>query len=158
VAATADRPFADGQVLEPEPTPGRSILVIDDEEAVQDVIRRFLEIAGHRVRCVADGQEALDLLAAGRTFDLVILDLMLPRDAGVTTFHAIRQHYPHLPLLLCTGMPQAQTAPPALQDGSADILRKPFRMTELWYAVRRALGDARDGTPGPGAGDAEAPR
>ncbi len=151
-ATAGGLPFTDGQVLEPEPTPGRSILVIDDEEAVQDVIRRFLEIAGHRVRCVGDGQEALDLLAAGRTFDLVILDLLLPRDTGVTTFHSIRQRYPRLPVLLCTGMPQAEAAPPALREGSAGILRKPFRMTELWYAVRRALGEAGTGTPQPGAG------
>ncbi|HJT76421.1 MAG TPA: response regulator, partial [Gemmataceae bacterium] len=107
-----------------------------------------------RVRCAADGQEALDLLAAGQTFDLVILDLMLPRDAGVATFHAIQQRYPKLPLLLCTGMPQAEPPPPALQAGSAGILRKPFRMTELWYAVRRALGDTPAGS---GPSDREAP-
>jgi PAS domain S-box-containing protein len=143
-SAAPEQPFAEGQVLEPEPTPGRSILVIDDEEAVQDVMRRFLEIAGHRVCCVSDGQEGLDLLAAGRSFDLVILDLMLPRDSGVATFQALRQRCPWLPVLLCTGMLHAEAPSPALQAGSAGLLRKPFRMTELWYAVRRALGDASD--------------
>src|SRR5262249_8283994 len=68
----------DAGVVEPEAAPGRSILVVDDEEAVLDVVRRFLEIAGHRVTCAASGRAALERLAAGGPTDLVILDLMMP--------------------------------------------------------------------------------
>src|SRR5207249_4797597 len=79
----AARPeFEAGQVLEPESGPRRTILVVDDEGAVLDVIRRFLEIAGHQVICAATGAEALAELAAGRVVDLVILDLMIPREEG----------------------------------------------------------------------------
>jgi two-component system cell cycle sensor histidine kinase/response regulator CckA len=131
--------FEAGQVLEPESTPGRAILVVDDEEAVQDVVRRFLEIAGHRVSVARSGEEALNLLSNGRSFDLIILDLMMPREDGVSTFQRIRQRRPQLPVLLCTGLPEADPAPQLLEAGAVGLLRKPFRMNELWYAVKQAL-------------------
>ena len=66
--------------VQPEAAPGRSILVIDDEEAVLDVVRRFLEIAGHQVFVATSGQEGLEFLGGGKAVDLVILDLMMPRE------------------------------------------------------------------------------
>jgi two-component system cell cycle sensor histidine kinase/response regulator CckA len=139
--AGAELAFEAGQVLEPETLPGHNILVIDDEEAVQDVVRRFLEIAGHRVSCASSGHEALELLAGGQAFDLVILDLLLPREDGAAVFLRLRQRRPDLPVLLCTGMPQADPAPQLLQAGRVGLIRKPFRMNELWYAVKQALAE-----------------
>jgi PAS domain S-box-containing protein len=133
------RLFEAGQILEPENVPGRSILVVDDEAAVQDVVRRFLELAGHRVTCVSSGREALDVLGNGSAIDLVILDLMMPREDGAATFRLLRQSSPSLPVLLCTGLPEASPAPALLRAGAAGVLRKPFRMNELWYAVNRAF-------------------
>jgi CheY-like chemotaxis protein len=131
--------FEAGEVLEPESLPGRSILVADDEGAVQDVVRRFLELAGHEVTCVSSGREALEIVSKGRNVDLVILDLMMPREDGAKTFRQIRKDRPHLPVLLCTGLPEAEATPDLMQSGAAGILRKPFRMNELWYAVNQAL-------------------
>jgi signal transduction histidine kinase/ActR/RegA family two-component response regulator len=131
--------FAPGEVLEPEGGPGRTILVVDDEEAVLEVICRFLEIAGHRVTCAASGAEAVELIKGGKTFDLVILDLMMPREDGSHTFHQLRQLQPTLPILLCTGLPDADPAPALMKAGAAGLVRKPFRMNELWYAVERGL-------------------
>jgi two-component system cell cycle sensor histidine kinase/response regulator CckA len=142
-AARGREPFEAGQVLEPETGPGRAILVVDDEEAVQDVVRRFLEIAGHHVTCASSGEQALELLANGRPCDLVILDLMMPREESAVTFQKLRQRRPGVPILLCTGLPQADPAPHLLKAGAAGLLRKPFRMTELWYAVNQALNTRR---------------
>jgi PAS domain S-box-containing protein len=132
-------PYKDAEVVEPESTPGRSILVIDDEEAVLDVVRRFLQIAGHQVNCATCGQEALDLLANGRPVDLIILDLMMPQEDAATTFQRLRQRRPGVPVLLCTGLPGTDPAPALLREGASGLIRKPFRMNELWYAVERAL-------------------
>ncbi|HEY1861425.1 MAG TPA: response regulator [Gemmataceae bacterium] len=132
--------FEKGQVLEPETLPGRTILVIDDEEAVLDVVRRFLEIAGHRVYCVSSGHAALELLTPTAHVDLVILDLMMPREDTATTFQRLRQRRPNMPVLLCTGMPQGHPVPQLLEEGAKGVIRKPFRMNELWYAVNDALG------------------
>ncbi len=153
VGAVAERglEFEAGQVLEPESVPRRSILVVDDEEAVLDVVRRFLEIAGHQVLAVTNGQAALALLQAGRAVDLVILDLMIPREEGARTFASLRQQRPGLPVLLCTGLLQADPAPLLLQQPEVGLLRKPFRMNELWYAVNQALaataGEEEDRKP-----------
>jgi PAS domain S-box-containing protein len=126
-------------VRPPSEEPGRWILVVDDEEAVLDVVRRFLQIAGHRVTCASSGEEALRQLGNGRPVDLVILDLMMPREDAATTFQRLRQRRPGVPVLLCTGLPQAEPAPELLRLGAVGLIRKPFRMNELWYAVRQAL-------------------
>jgi PAS domain S-box-containing protein len=134
--------FEPGQVVEPEAVPGRSILVIDDEVAVLDVVRRFLEIAGHKVLCAASGGDALALLNNGWQVDLIILDLMMPREEEAHTFDRLRQRLPAVPILLCTGLLQPDPAPQLMQSGAVGMLRKPFRMHELWYAVDQALGGA----------------
>lgn len=132
-------PTADNAtVLEPEASPRRHILVIDDELAVQDVIRRFLEIAGHEVICAASGEEALRHLK-GEPIDLVVLDWMIPKEEGRSNFNLIRQAQPALPILLCTGLVQTDQASELLREPAVGLLRKPFRMNELWYAVNNAL-------------------
>jgi PAS domain S-box-containing protein len=137
--AAAQPDFETGQVLEPESGPRRTILVVDDEEAVLDVVRRFLEIAGHQVLCAPTGAEALAVLDEGQAVDMVILDLMIPREEGSVTFTALRQRRPGLPVLLCTGLLQSDPAPQLLKEERVGLLRKPFRMNELWYAVNRSL-------------------
>ncbi|MFO0843405.1 MAG: response regulator [Gemmataceae bacterium] len=135
------RPVLMDEVVEPEPLPGRSILVIDDEEPVLDVVRRFLEIAGHRVRCATSGLKALELLAPAEPVDLIILDLMMPREDTQSTFQRLRQARPQVPVLLCTGLADARPAPWLLGQARTALLRKPFRMNELWYAVRKMLAE-----------------
>ncbi|MGH7173380.1 MAG: response regulator, partial [Gemmataceae bacterium] len=138
-AAATDLPSSAAEVLEPETIESRSILVIDDEVSVLDVMRRFLEIAGHEVACVSNGADALERLNAGQPCDLIILDLMMPREDTVGLFQRLRQRRPGVPVLLCTGLPQAEPAPELLRSGAAGLIRKPFRMNELWIAVKQAL-------------------
>jgi len=128
-----------GRAAEPERVSGKSILVVDDEESVLDVIRRFLEIAGHQVTCVATGKRATELLSSGQEFDLVILDLMMPRDDSKTTLARLRECRPELPILLCTGLPDADPAAQSLAADVAMMIRKPFRMNELWHAIQQVL-------------------
>jgi CheY-like chemotaxis protein len=136
---SAANQFEGGQIVEPESVAGRHILVVDDEEAVLDVVRRFLEIAGHQVTCAATSKDALTFLTNGRPVDLVILDLMMPREEGASTFQVLRERRPQLPVLLCTGLLDADPARDVLESGLVHLIRKPFRMNELWYAVNQAL-------------------
>jgi CheY-like chemotaxis protein len=92
------------------------------------------------VYCVSSGHAALELLAPTAHVDLVILDLMMPREDTATTFQRLRQRRPNMPVLLCTGMPQGHPVPQLLEEGAKGVIRKPFRMNELWYAVNDALG------------------
>ena len=123
-------------------------MVIDDEEAVLDVVRRFLQIAGHQVTCFTSAEGYLGSLRADAATDLIILDLMMPREDANTTFTRIRQVWPGVPVLLCTGRTEADPAPQLLREANTDILRKPFRMNELWYAVRRGLAEGEKNLSG----------
>ena len=134
------RVFEASQVLEPEAQPKRRILVIDDEPAVLDVIRRFLEIVGHQVTCAASCREGLEILKTGIAAELVILDLMIPKEDGLQNIQKLRTFAPDLPILLCTGIVKTDEAGQFLQQRGIEILRKPFRMNELWYAVNQSLG------------------
>jgi two-component system, cell cycle sensor histidine kinase and response regulator CckA len=129
---------ADITILEPESALARRILVVDDEEAVQDIIRRFLEIAGHQVLCAKTGAQALALLSANPV-DLIVLDWMIPKEDGRTNLEKLREAAPAVPILVCTGLAQADQTAELLRASSVDVLRKPFRMNELWYAVNNAL-------------------
>jgi DNA-binding NtrC family response regulator len=131
----------DEAMMEPETAAKRTIAVVDDEEAVLDVVRRFLEIAGHEVRCYTSGESFLLGLDAGDVADLVVLDLMMPFEDAVRTFTAVRARRPALPVLLCTGRAEATPAPRLLQQPKTGLLRKPFRMNELWYAVGQTMGE-----------------
>jgi PAS domain S-box-containing protein len=136
--------FEAGQVVDPEAAPGRTILVVDDEEAVRDVVCRFLEIEGHRVLSAGSGPDALEQIRHRRDIDLVILDLMMPREDGAATLAGMHQLRPRLPVLLCTGLPQADARSDPGIRSAAGLLRKPFKMNELWYAVRQALAETTD--------------
>src|SRR5262249_28664780 len=125
-------------VLEPEVSPQRHILVVDDEQAVRDVICRFLGIAGHDVVGAANGQAALRCLQ-DHPVDLVVLDWLIPNEEGRTNFNLIRQARPGIPILLCTGLVHAEQAAEMLGEGAVDLLRKPFRMNQLWHAVNNSL-------------------
>jgi PAS domain S-box-containing protein len=131
--------FEPVQILEPDSAPSRHILVIDDEEAVTDVIRRFLAIAGHDVTCLTSGERALEYLQQRPTVDLVILDLMIPREDGRNNYRRIRETCPELPILLCTGLVHGNDGHVLQDQGAALLLRKPFRMNELWHAVNTCL-------------------
>jgi nitrogen-specific signal transduction histidine kinase/ActR/RegA family two-component response regulator len=120
-----------------------NILVIDDEESVLDVVRRFLEIAGHRVVTASSGREALALLAGRRGFDLFILDMMIPQEDAGVTFRELRRLAPRVPVLLCTGLPEVDPAPRLQKAGAAAIVRKPFRMKDLLQGVHDAMDSRR---------------
>lgn len=133
-----DPTAANVKVLEPDALQQKNILVVDDEEAVQDVIRRFLQIAGHKVTCAASGKQALECLAQN-SVDLIVLDWMIPKEEGHHNFERLRSAQPELPILICTGLVEAAQATALAKERSVALLRKPFRMNELWYAVNKSL-------------------
>ncbi len=110
--------FEIGQVIEPETTPGKRILVVDDEPVVLNAIREFLESAGHHVHATTSGQEAINHLVSGNPTDLVILDLMMPRAEGVRLFHRLREVRANLPVLVCNGLPDVDDSAQASAGSS----------------------------------------
>ena len=115
------------------------ILIVDDEQAITELLAEVLTDAGYRVRIAYNGTEAL---AAIKEYPpaLILLDYMLPGISGRDVVRALRaQGYARLPVIM---MSATASAEPLLQAGATDFLPKPFFLDELLERVRRYMGDA----------------
>jgi DNA-binding NtrC family response regulator len=116
----------------------RSVLIIDDEPNMRWVLGKALEQAGYTVHGAASGDEGL--AALGRTpVDLVLLDLKLKGEDGLTVLRRLRERRPELVVMLLTAYGTVANAVEAMQLGAADFLRKPFDVEEVIFKVARAL-------------------
>jgi signal transduction histidine kinase len=121
------------------PSQALRILVVDDEQAVREVLAETLEEFGHAVVRAATGEEGLRQFAPGR-FDLVVVDYAMPGMNGAEFAGAVRAASPEQKLLFATGY--ADTAAIEAAAGDAPVLRKPFRPADVAEAVACALGRA----------------
>lgn len=117
-----------------------SILVADDEPGFRDLFRFTFEPLGFEVVTVANGVEAVDA-AAQRAFDLVVLDVHMPKMGGPEVFERLRQINPAQRILVISSSsdPSRAFETAAATEGSADCLFKPMDLDELIAAVERAL-------------------
>ncbi len=122
-------------MLTNEGTMGR-VLVVEDDEAIADVLRRTLRQEGHEVRSAADGVEALDV-AEEFVPDLVILDLGLPKLDGVEVLERLRAES-DVPILILTARAELDDRVSGLDSGADDYLVKPFERTGAPGADARA--------------------
>ncbi|MBK7583760.1 MAG: EAL domain-containing response regulator [Myxococcales bacterium] len=115
----------------------RTVLLVDDDDAVRSAYLRVLTNAGFDVRAAADGESALQQLR-NESFDAVVSDISMPGMDGVQLLREVRQHDRDLPVLLMTGRPSLETATQAIDHGVMKYLSKPVGADELTDAVRRA--------------------
>jgi DNA-binding response OmpR family regulator len=125
------------------------ILVVEDERKVASFIRQGLEEEGHAVQVVADGATALDLLLGESLYDLVVLDLMLPKQDGLGVLRALRQRRIQTPVLILTARDSVSDKVAGLDLGADDYLTKPFAFEEFLARVRALL--RRGATAAPAA-------
>jgi DNA-binding response OmpR family regulator len=123
-----------------------AILVAEDDERLAALIRRALTAAGHRVEHVADGVAAANEARSGR-FDLVLLDIGLPRMDGLQVLAGIRETAPGLPVLIVTADNAPAHVVAGLQAGADDYVVKPFRFDELVARVETRLRSVRTAEP-----------
>mgnify|MGYP000064522731 FL=1 len=119
-----------------------SLLIVDDERRMADVLKLVLERAGYRVRTCSRGEDALRLLA-DRPADLVLTDLKMPGMTGVQLLERIKADTPDVPVVLMTAFATVETAIDALRLGAFDYVRKPFDNNDLKAVIARALEHAR---------------
>jgi len=105
---------------------GASILVVDDEEVVRDVLERLLEPAGFRVETANTADEGLSRLK-GEVFQLVLLDLMLPDRSGMEVLRETLRRNPYQTVLMMTAHATVENAVEAMRSGAHHYLTKPFR-------------------------------
>lgn len=117
----------------------KTVLVVDDEFGIADVLAMVLEDEGYRVLSAANGRQGLDRLAETRP-DLVILDFMMPLMDGTALGRAIRSDpaMADVPIVMMSAVPEAAVR--ERFDGYDAFLRKPFRITEFLSLVASVLG------------------
>ena len=116
------------------------ILVVDDDKAVRDSLRRSLAFNGYQVDLAGDGPAALDQLDnAEPPVDIVILDLMLPGMSGYEICREIREQDVELPILVLSARTLSEDKAQAFDAGTDQYMTKPFALPELLSRVRNLL-------------------
>lgn len=121
------------------------ILLVEDEQLLGEGLQEALQLQGLVVDWVQDGQLARAALLA-QSFDLVILDLGLPRVDGLTLIHELRQRQNHTPILVLTARDSVQARVAGLDAGADDYMLKPFDVTELLARIRALMRRAHGQT------------
>jgi DNA-binding response OmpR family regulator len=127
-----------------------TVLVVEDEREIRDLLRRYLERAGHAVLSTDSGAEAIRLVTAGSA-DLVVLDLGLPDVDGIEVLRAAREDGRRTPVLVLTARSTVEDRIGGLSMGADDYVTKPFSPTEVVLRVGAVLGrSAATGGEDPG--------
>ncbi len=113
------------------------VLIVDDDPEIRDLLGRYLKKHGYRVDRAADGREMARLLETGR-FDLVVLDLMLPGEDGLSLCRRLRASS-DLPVIMLTAMGDETDRIVGLEIGADDYLPKPFNPRELLARIKAVL-------------------
>ena len=114
------------------------ILVVDDEVAIRDLIKEVLQLAGFEVSTCEDGLTALNLIRREK-FDLIILDVNLPKLDGFALLQKVRQSAPAQPIILISARTDKEDITHGLRLGADDYIRKPFGIEELVLRVENRL-------------------
>jgi DNA-binding NtrC family response regulator len=115
-----------------------SILVVDDEEIMREILESLLTREGYHVRVASAGEEGLEL-ARSFPFDAVIADVMMPGMDGLTLLEELKKLDDELPILMVTAFASVETAIAAMKRGAFDYITKPFKNDEVLVVVRNAV-------------------
>jgi CheY-like chemotaxis protein len=122
---------------------GRSVLVIDDEEAVRDVVRAVLSRAGYTVLTASDGLAGLETFRSRESqISLVILDVSMPKMSGAEVLAEIRRSGASVQILITSGYPESEAMTRIEREDIAGFLQKPFTVRQLAKLIGRLLGDS----------------
>jgi putative nucleotidyltransferase with HDIG domain len=114
------------------------ILVVDDEEAIREVISTLLEAQGFHCTTCSNGKLGLEAFRKD-TFDLVLSDIVMPEMDGLKLLGELRLDDPDVPVIMVTAMHDISIALEAIRAGAYDYILKPFEKDQLYLSVRRAL-------------------
>lgn len=134
----ADDELATYRVPEgPEP---KTILLVDDEDMIWDVISDMLQQLGYRIILAGDGKEAVQIYGANPgLIDLVILDMLMPNMGGRETFFILKELDPNVKVLASSGYVSQEEIQDVMDAGAAGFLRKPYRLADLAKKIHEIL-------------------
>ena len=115
-----------------------SVLVVDDEEIMREILEALLTREGYHVRLAVNGEEGLDLAKTG-SFDAAIVDVMMPGMDGIAVLEELKKLDDDLPVVMITAFASVETAISAMKRGAFDYITKPFKNDEVLVVVRNAV-------------------
>lgn len=121
------------------------ILLVEDEDAIRDLLKLNLELEGYEIDAVANGRDAIKKLN-GAHFDLLILDIMLPEISGLQVAEHFRLNDRETPILMLTAKDTSTDRITGLKMGADDYLTKPFVLEELLLRIQNLLRRSQKGT------------
>ena len=131
------RSLLDRDVLHKEEQAGQpTVMVVDDDPALQALFKQFLKKAGFGRLVVGTGTEAINL-AKKQKFDLVFLDLKLPDVPGDEVYSQLKALHPDLPIVIITGYPDSKVLSRILSHGPVTVIQKPLEYDQLNQAVKQ---------------------
>ncbi|MFI7868639.1 response regulator, partial [Ectopseudomonas khazarica] len=132
---------------------GEKILIVDDDARLRRLLERFFDEQGYRVRAV-ENVEQMDRLLARELFNLVVLDLMLPGEDGLSACRRLRESNNQIPIIMLTAKGDESSRIQGLELGADDYLAKPFNPRELLARIKAVLRRQAPVVPGaPGSED-----
>ncbi|HZI81338.1 MAG TPA: sigma-54 dependent transcriptional regulator [Vicinamibacterales bacterium] len=115
-----------------------SVLIIDDEEVMREILEALLAREGYRVKVASSGEEGLEY-ARSTSFDAAVVDVMMPGIDGITTLEELKKLDEDLPVVMVTAFASVETAISAMKRGAFDYITKPFKNDEVVVVVRNAV-------------------
>lgn len=120
-----------------------SILVVDDELLIRDLLYDFFTGQGWDISVAEGGERALEMLRS-RKFDLVLTDIKMPEMDGLALTGHVKESHPEIPVVLMTGFPSVDTAVEALRKKVDDYVIKPFNINQLYKLVESKVKTAQE--------------
>ncbi|MHB1050099.1 MAG: response regulator [Bacteroidota bacterium] len=115
-----------------------NILVVDDEDALRTVLSSELQSEGYSVVSASDGDEAISVLQQ-KSFDLVLLDIKMPRVDGFEVLRFLKERYPKTKVIMLTGFADLKNAIESKKLGAEDFVSKPYDLVDLLTTIERVL-------------------
>ena len=115
-----------------------SILVVDDELLIRDLLYDFFSGQGWKISVAENGEKALDILQ-DKSIDLVLTDIKMPEMDGLTLTRHMKEKFPSIPVVVMTGYPSIDTAIQAIRSKVADYIVKPFNINQLYKVIEEQL-------------------
>ncbi len=116
------------------------ILVVDDEDALRTALNDELTSKGYNVSTASDGEEAISGLQK-ETFDLVVLDINMPRMNGFEVLKFVKEKYPETKVVMLTGITDLKNAIESKKLGAEDFVAKPYDLVNLLTTIKRVLSE-----------------
>ncbi len=118
----------------------KKILVVDDEDALRTVLSSELVGEGYEVETAADGDEAMNVVQM-KPFDLVLLDIKMPKVDGFEVLKFLKSKYPNIKVIMLTGFADLKNAIESKKLGAEDFVSKPYDLVDLLTTIERVVSE-----------------